>query len=73
MKYQRPALRPLNEAFSAYCVCASGAQATRPLTCLTGISAAGATCGQGVHPGFSCSSGTLPGNKCASGSGDSEW
>ena len=73
MKYQRPELHPMDEAFTAYCICASGAQAERSSSCLTGISAVGSACDQGVHPEFSCSAGTLPGTDCTSGSGDSEW
>ena len=73
MKYQRPALHPMDESFPAYGACVSGEHATGISSCLSGVSAAKAACKQGVHPELSCASGTLPGNDCTSGSGNSEW
>jgi hypothetical protein len=73
MKYKEPKLYPMHKTFTAYAVCASGNEAAKPSSCLTGVSAANSACSQGVHPGLSCNSGTLPGNDCVSGSGDSEW
>lgn len=73
MKYQRPALHSMNEAFPAYAACVAGDQASRAISCLAGVSAARSSCAQGVLPDFNCSTGTLPGTDCTSGSGDSEW
>lgn len=72
MKYNPPEIYfwDMEKAVGA---CVSGEQAVPSSTCLTGVSAKGLACTQGIHPQHSCTSGTLPEDKCVSGSGNEEW
>jgi hypothetical protein len=72
MKYQRPALFPMDKLSLVAGACVSGENATKTSGCLTGVSVTGSACTEGVHPEHGCRSGTLPANECASGYGDSE-